>query len=209
MKRALGLILMVAACLAGLFLIWGYIPVVLSFLVFLVILVIAIFLYAKELTVNSQRLSRKLVNPVIQEYYNANLVLLRRFQATEAALDKFASSMELYTHHLDSHTSAIQRLSDVSSELKESAFEQNRVITHILQIIEYNTRRRDISRPERVVHEPEKSVRGGRIIDKPGKATKMEEGVTAAGIFPVAGAQSHLEYALDHKVSALRKGMHD
>jgi len=156
MKRAFGLLLIVAVCFAGFLSIWGYIPVVPSFFVFLAILVIAIFLYTKELKVNSQRFNRKPVNPVVQEYYNANLVLSHRFEATEAALEKFANSMKLYSQHLNNHTRAIQRLSDVSSELKESAVEQNRVITHILQIMEYNICWEDITRSEGVVHEPER-----------------------------------------------------
>ncbi len=231
MKRALGLLLIIAVCFVGfLFLVLpadikgtigqeipylGF-PLFLlkswqgAILVFITISVIAVFLYSKELGISSRRFYRKLINPVIQEYNDANLVLSRRFEATEAALDKFASSMELYSRHLESHTSAIQGLSDASSELKKSAIEQTRVITHILKTMEYKTYREDISRLEGVVREHERKSFGvENTLYKLEKATKMEELKIEADVFPIVDVKSPSGCVLSHKVLLSKKYIHD
>jgi signal peptidase I len=125
-------------------------------LVIIVIILLAIFLYSKELILGSGRLFRKALSPVFQENYRANLAMSQRFEATETALDKFANAMGLYAQHLASHTSAIQGLSEASQELKGSAAEQNRVLVRLTRTLKQQRFREEVSRVERVVYDFEK-----------------------------------------------------
>ncbi len=158
MKRAVGLILIIFACVAGFLTIWEnilFIPVVVA------IVLLAIFLYAKELSLGSRRLFRTVLFPVIEENYRANLVLAQRFEAIETALDKFADAMQLYAQHMVSHTSAIQGLSEASHELKVSAAEQNRILGLLAKTLVQERSERDVStRVERVGHEFERRTLG-------------------------------------------------
>lgn len=177
-----------------------------TILVFIAILVLAIFIYSKELSLGSQRFCRTLLNPVILEYYHANLVLSHRFEATEAALDKFASAMELYAQHLNSHTSAIHGLSDASNELKKSATEQNRIIALMMKTMEHETYGEEVSRVEKVVRKLErKTLELVDTKDELEKATKMGESKSEAESLQIAGARSPSGCALSHKVIISRK----
>lgn len=153
--------------------------------VFIAIVVLAIFLYSKELSLGSQRFCRTLLNPIIQEYYNANLVLSHRFEATEAALGKFANSIELYSQHLDSHTSAIQGLSDASNELGKSAAEQNRIFAHMM-----------------------KTMGAVNTKDESEKTISMGELKAEVEALQSVGAKSPSGCALSHKVIISSKYIH-
>ena len=181
-----------------------------SILVFIAILVLAICLYSKELSLGSQRFYRTLLNPIIQEYYHANLVLSHRFEATEAVLDKFANSMELYSQHLDSHTSAIQGLSGASNELKKSAAEQNRIIVRMMKTMEHETYGEEVSRVEKVTRELEtNTLEAANTKDELEKAISMGELKAEVEALQSVGAKSPSGCALSHKVVISRKYIHN
>lgn len=122
-------------------------------LVVIAIVLLAIFLYSKELGLGIRRLFRTALSPVIEESDRANFMLSQRFEATERAVDKFANAMQLYAQHLASHTSAIQGLNVASHELRGSAAEQNRVLSRLTKIIGQQRSREELSRVEKVVYE--------------------------------------------------------
>ncbi len=126
---------------------------------------LAFFLYGSEISHGGNILHRGIFAPVISEEKRANRELTRKIEAaeqrmnsTEQALEKFATAIELYAQHLNSHTAAIQGLSEASHELKRSSAEQNQVIMHLMEMLgkpkpgeEWLT-----SRVEPAVPEPEK-----------------------------------------------------
>jgi len=111
-------------------------------LIFIVIglCLLAVYLYADELSRGRQTVQRGIFAPVIEANQRSSRILERRIETTEKgmtgtqqALEKFASAIELYAQHLQSHTSAIQGLSDASQELKKGAAEQNKVLIHLME----------------------------------------------------------------------------
>jgi len=128
-----------------------------------ILFVIAIFLliiimYSREIAVKIGRLLRTAVDPIVEENHRVDLVLSRRFEATEKALDGFSGAVRIYAQHLASHTSAIQGLSDASQALKGSAAEQNRILGHLSASIIRERRTREVTMVERVVREFEKKT---------------------------------------------------
>jgi signal peptidase I len=119
---------------------------------------LAIYLYADELSRGRQTVQRGIFGPVIKESQRSSRVLERRLETTEKgmtgtqqALEKFASAIAEYAEHLKSHTSAIQGLSEASQELKKGAAEQNKVLSHLMEVME-----RKAPEEEKIVPEPEK-----------------------------------------------------
>lgn len=121
---------------------------------------LALFLYGSELSHGGNILHRRLFAPVINEDKRTNRVLTNKIEATEQKMDlteqalgKFAAAIELYAHHLSSHTSAIQGLSEASHELKKSAADQNRVLKHLMESVEHTESRKTdtVSRAEPAV----------------------------------------------------------
>lgn len=96
------------------------------------LLLLTLFLYADELNRGRRGLQRGIFAPVIEENQHASRVLDQRMETTERVLDKFTSAIEVYAQHLESHTTAIQGLSEASQELKKGAAEQNRVLARLL-----------------------------------------------------------------------------
>lgn len=154
MKRALFLLFVTAICIAGFFYIRGNsgdqmpfadiplllysTPVFISSLAVLVLL--AAFLYRRELRHTGRVLHRSIFAPVIDEERRTGELLSskiesteHRMSTTELALEKFAAAIGNYATHLSSHTSAIQGLAEASQELKMSAAEQNRVLAYLLK----------------------------------------------------------------------------
>ena len=137
MKRALFLLFLTAACVAG-FLYAGSAPLLISGLVMLVLL--AGFLYRRELRLAGRNFHRSIFAPIIEEEKRTGVLLSskiesteHRMSTTELALEKFAAAIGDYATHLSSHTSAIQGLAEASQELKMSAAEQNRVLAYLLK----------------------------------------------------------------------------
>jgi signal peptidase I len=111
--------------------------------VIVALFLLALFLYGGELSHGGNVLHKRLFAPVINEEKRTNRVLTnkidateQRMNSTERALNNFAAAIELYAHHLSSHTSAIQGLSDASQELKKGAADQNRVLRHLMETLE-------------------------------------------------------------------------
>jgi signal peptidase len=121
-----------------------------------VIVLLAIFLYSRELSLGMGRVLRTVLSPIIQENYRANLVLSQRFENTEKALSNFASAIELYAQHMASHTSIIQGLSEASQELQGSAAEQNRILSRLTGTLVQQRSREEVSKVERVVYDFQK-----------------------------------------------------
>ena len=155
MKRALVLLFLTGACIAGFFYFRGTaisqlpyanapLPFFLSFsglLLSIVVLgLLAAFLYRHELGHGLRGLHRSIFAPVINEERRNSQLLANKIESTEhrmstteQALEKFAAAIGDYATHLSSHTSAIQGLAEASQELKLSAAEQNRVLAYLLK----------------------------------------------------------------------------
>jgi signal peptidase I len=110
--------------------------------IFMIIITVllALFLYAKEIIRAVNRLHRRHFSPVPHEENQVNRELSRKIEVaekkmdtTEQALLQFSKAIADYASHLASHTSAIQGLSQASQELKRGAAEQNRVLSAIME----------------------------------------------------------------------------
>jgi len=111
---------------------------------------LTLYLYAEELSRGSGRVQKGLLAPVIEANRSSNHLLEQRIATTEKtmastgeALGKFASAVEVYAEHLNSHTSAIQGLSEASQELKQGAAEQNKVLARLIKVTEQTAPRRE------------------------------------------------------------------
>ncbi len=104
---------------------------------------LALYLYADELSRGRQTVQKGIFAPVIEETQRSSRILERRIETTEKgmtgtqqALNSFASAIATYAEHLKSHTSAIQGLSEASQELRKGAAEQNKVLSHMVEVME-------------------------------------------------------------------------
>jgi len=131
----------------------------------LALLLLALYLYADEISWGRQALHRELFAPVIEESQRSSQVIAQRMDSTEKgmeytqqALNSFASAIAEYAEHLKSHTSAIQGLSEASQELKKGAVEQNKVLKRLAEVIEQKgPAREEVTPPtEPVIPEAEK-----------------------------------------------------
>lgn len=112
------------------------------------IALLALFLYGGEIGRGGGWVHRGIFSPVINEEKRANRMLSRKIDATEKkmdstehALEKFSAAVMEYAKHLESHTSAIQGLSEASHELKKGAAEQNRVLAAIMDNVVNTTQK--------------------------------------------------------------------
>jgi signal peptidase I len=126
--------------------------------IIVVIVLLALFLYANEISLGIGRIFRNTLSPIVEENHRTDLVLSHRFESTERALDNFANAMQLYAQHMASHTSAIQGLSDASQSLRGSAAEQNRILGHLTKAYIQEKSKREVSTVERVVKEIERKT---------------------------------------------------
>jgi len=173
MKRLLALLFILIVCAAGYLYIWGYLPFVpaigpgmaleirsasLPMIIFVVIAIVllAIFLYSNDIIIGFRGRYRASISPVVEENQRVSLVLSNRFEGTEKALESFASAMQEYAHHMASHTSAIQGLSEASQALKNSAAEQNQILYRLSHNLRADKSVTEVSVVERVVSELEK-----------------------------------------------------
>ncbi len=122
------------------------------------IVLLALFLYVNEISLGVGRIFRNALSPIVEEGHRTDLVLSRRFEGTERALDNFANAMQLYAQHMASHTSAIQGLSEASQSLRGSAAEQNRILGHLTKAYVQEKSRSEVSTVERVVKEIERKT---------------------------------------------------
>jgi len=104
---------------------------------------LALYLYADELSRGRQWVHKGIFAPVIEENQRGSQVMEQRIESTEKgmehtqqALNSFASAMAEYAQHLQSHTKAVQGLSEASQELKKGAAEQNKVLIRLLETME-------------------------------------------------------------------------
>ena len=116
---------------------------------------LAVYLYADELSRGKQTVQRGIFAPVIEESQRSSRILERRIETTEKgmtgtqqALEKFASAIEVYAEHLQSHTSAIQSLSEASQELKKGAIEQNKILSHLVETMEQRAPKAEEVKPK-------------------------------------------------------------
>jgi signal peptidase I len=123
-----------------------------------VITLLVIILYADKIAGEIGRLFRIAAAPMVEENHRVDLLLSRRFESTERALDDFAGAVQVYAHHLDSHTSAVRGLSQASQALQGSAAEQNRILGHISNAIIRERARKEVTLVERKVREVEEKT---------------------------------------------------
>jgi len=99
-------------------------------LIFIIIglCLLALYLYAGELSRGRQRLQRGVFAPILEQ----NQELARRqeesLQMSSKALEQFASAMSEYARHLASHTDAIKSLAGASQELRDTVRE---LVSHL------------------------------------------------------------------------------
>lgn len=103
------------------------------------IVLLALFLYGRELGQGGSWIHKGIFSPVIAEEKKANRMISKKIEVTEKKMDnteqallQFSAAVSEYAKHLASHTSAIQGLSEASHELKRGAAEQNRVLSAIM-----------------------------------------------------------------------------
>jgi signal peptidase len=120
--------------------------------IFVLIFLLAIYLFSREIGAAAGRRFRSIVSPVIEENRRYDDSLSRRIEATEKALSGFTGAMEEYAQHLASHTSAIKGLSEASHALKDGAAEQNRVLGHMAATLARQKKEREVARIEEVVY---------------------------------------------------------
>jgi uncharacterized membrane-anchored protein YhcB (DUF1043 family) len=164
-KRATGLIIITAACLATFLAVRGTQDVI---FVIIALFLLALFLYRGEISHTGNILHKRILAPVINENKRTHRSLTRkietmekRMNSTEQALEKFAAAIEIYAQHLSSHTSAIQGLGEASQELKRSAAEQNRVLRHLTETMGQPETYKEETAPKA---EPEKPPETGKPI---------------------------------------------
>ena len=116
---------------------------------------LAVYLYADELSRGRQTIQRGIFAPVIEASQRSSRVLEQRIETTEKgmvgtqqALNNFAGAIAEYAEHLKSHTSAIQGLSEASQELRKGAAEQNKVLIHLMETMEQRAPRAEEVKPE-------------------------------------------------------------
>jgi signal peptidase I len=122
------------------------------------VILLAVIMYSREIAESIGRLLRMTVAPIVEENHRVDLLLSRRFEATEKALDNFSGAVQIYAQHLASHTDAIQGLSEASQVLKGSAVEQNRILGHLSASIIRERKTREVTLVERVLREFEKKT---------------------------------------------------
>lgn len=167
MKRFIILLIITAACIAGLLSARGILPLasafgpgivpVFSFLqsqtgmitVVTAMVILAILLFGREILRLGNLLLLAVFAPIINEEKRINRSLSRQIEAnekkisaTETALKEFSAAVAEYAHHLSSHTSAIKGLSDASQELKRGGAAQNRFLENLIK----NTEERLVSK---------------------------------------------------------------
>ncbi len=120
------------------------------------ILLLVLYLFSNKIKDIPGRKLHEFITPVIEENHRVNTALTVRVESTEKALVSFAGAMQEYARHMDSHTSAIQSLSEASQALKNSAAEQNRILHRFSHTMEIERKERDISQVKKVVDEMEK-----------------------------------------------------
>ncbi len=101
------------------------------------------YLYMDELALGQRKVHEGIFAPVIKDSRRRSRVMERRTEqvergmgATQQALEQFAGAIAEYAHHLKSHTSAIQGLSDASQALKNGAVEQNKILARLVERME-------------------------------------------------------------------------
>jgi signal peptidase I len=121
-------------------------------------ILLVIILYSDKIARYIGGLFRIAASPMVEENHRVDILLSHRFEATERTLDDFAGAIQVYAHHLASHTSAIRGLSEASHALKDSATEQNRILGHINSAIIRERSKREVTLAERVVKEVEEKT---------------------------------------------------
>ena len=127
-----------------------------TILLIIAVVLFAFLLYSREIRSGLSRLFRPTLSFSSDKNYDTGQSLSRRFQFTEKALHDFAGAMQEYAEHLESHTSAIQGLSEASQALMGSAAEQNRILEHLSESVIRDRTNREVSMMERILSEFEK-----------------------------------------------------
>jgi hypothetical protein len=181
MKRAIGLII-ILLCVAGCLYIWRdtpFVPVLGTIFFAFAVVLLAIFLFSRDLITAGGKLLREALSPVIEENYHVSVALSNRFESTERALNDFASAMQQYARHMASHTHAIQGLSQASQSLRYSAAEQNHILHRLTKTLKQERTEREVSKIEWVVNEMER-----RTLQALQVKDELENKTTVSGITP-------------------------
>jgi hypothetical protein len=125
-------------------------------LVPIVIVLLALLLYINDIIAGFRKRYRESLSPIIEDSHRVSLVLSHRFEGAEKAIESFASAMQQYAQHMDSHTSAIQGLGEASQALESSAVEPDRDLDRLPPTIEEQKPDSEITAVEKVVSDLEK-----------------------------------------------------
>jgi len=157
----------------------------------------AYYLYSAEFSRGGRKVYRGLFAPVIQENHRSN-------RLTERALDKFSSAIETYAEHLNSHTSAIQSLSEASQGLKNSTVEQNKVLARMMETMEQAPVRQERTVPE--VEQPHLAEESGEEPLPPAPVSAGELGEEPLPPAPVSAEELGEDFLPPAPVSAEESG---
>jgi signal peptidase I len=130
-----------------------------TILVPVIIVLLALLFYLNDIIAGFRRRYRESLSPIIEDGHRVSLVLSNRFEGAEKAIESFASAMQQYAQHMDSHTSAIRGLSEASQALKSSAVEQNQILDRLSHTLGKQKPEREISGVEKVVSDLEKRTK--------------------------------------------------
>jgi hypothetical protein len=120
------------------------------------VVLLALLLYFSGIIAGFRRRYRESLSPLLEDSHRVSLVLSNRFEGAEKAIESFASAMQQYAEHMDSHTSAIQDLGEASQALESSAAEQDQVLDRSSQTPDEPKPESEISGVEKVVSDLEK-----------------------------------------------------
>ena len=166
------------------------------------IVLLAFFLYGRELSQGGSWIHRGIFSPVLNEEKRANRMLSKKIEVTEKKMDsteqallQFSAAVSEYAKHLASHTSAIQGLSEASHELKKGAAEQNRVLSAIMDNVVSNPPRAAATAPKQETaiykHKPV-VIKQYKTVEKPSTAEPNYHKALQKGL---------TSYATEHNIS--------
>jgi signal peptidase I len=125
-------------------------------LVPVLVVLLALLLYLGNIMAAFRRRQRETPAPPVGESHLVSPVLSNRFEGAEKAIESFASTMQQYAQHMDSHTSAIQGLGEASQMLESSAAGSEQILDSSNHAPGRPEPEKEISVVEKVVSDLEK-----------------------------------------------------
>jgi hypothetical protein len=121
------------------------------------VVLVALLLYLGDILAAYRRRYRESLSPpLVEDSHRVSLVLSNRFEGAEKAIESFASAMQQYAQHMDSHTNAIQGLGEASQALESGAAGMEQVLDRATPASDQLKPEGEIAAVEKVVSDLEK-----------------------------------------------------